>query len=162
MSSHTHSPTHTKNQKNRGRGDEEDDDEDEVVQWNLRKCSAAGLDVLSTVFGDELLPIVLPIVQARMQDADWRARESATLALGAISEGCAQGLLPYLSVCVCVGGGGHVWMCVDMHAHGCVWWWVCMVVGVYCPGCCLVHPIHMTCESTHTHTHTHYYYYRIW
>lgn len=32
-----------------------------------------------------------------LQDDDWRARESAILALGAISEGCAQGLLPYLA-----------------------------------------------------------------
>lgn len=35
--------------------------------WNLRRCSAAGLDMLSTVFGDELLPIILPIVQQRLQ-----------------------------------------------------------------------------------------------
>ncbi len=47
-------------------GEEEgsDDDGDEVNRWNLRKCSAAGLDVLDTVFGEELLPIVLPIVEA--------------------------------------------------------------------------------------------------
>ena len=31
------------------------------------------------------------------QEEDWRARESAILALGAISEGCAKGLLPYLA-----------------------------------------------------------------
>ena len=30
------------------------------------------------------------------QEADWRPRESAILALGAIAEGCAQGLLPWL------------------------------------------------------------------
>lgn len=37
---------------------------------------AAGLDMLSNHFGDELLPIMLPIVQQRLHDADWRARES--------------------------------------------------------------------------------------
>ena len=62
----------------------------------MRKCSAAGLDVLSTVFQEELLPIVTPIVQQRLQEEDWRARESAILALGAISEGCVMGLIPYL------------------------------------------------------------------
>lgn len=31
-----------------------------------------------------------------MQGKDWRARESAILALGAISEGCHRGLMPYL------------------------------------------------------------------
>lgn len=31
--------------------------------WNLRKCSAAALDVLSNVFGDEILTSLLPLVQ---------------------------------------------------------------------------------------------------
>ena len=31
------------------------------------------------------------------QEEDWRARESAILALGAISEGCAAGLLGHLA-----------------------------------------------------------------
>lgn len=44
-----------------------DNEGDEINRWNLRKCSAAGLDVLSTVFGQELLPIVLPIVQQRLE-----------------------------------------------------------------------------------------------
>jgi transportin-1 len=50
-------------------GEEEggEDDGEEVNRWNLRKCSAAGLDVLSTVFGEELLPIVLPIVEQRLR-----------------------------------------------------------------------------------------------
>ena len=30
------------------------------------------------------------------QDDDWRLRESAILALGAISEGCHRGLIPYI------------------------------------------------------------------
>ena len=67
-----------------------------MSRWNMRKCSAAGLDVLSTVFQEELLPIVTPIVQQRLQEEDWRARESAILALGAIAEGCVMGLIPYL------------------------------------------------------------------
>ena len=98
---------------------------------------AAGLDMLSCHFGDDLLPIILPIVQQRLGDADWRARESgkpatppslyagsclltschqqpsqnqqiqsqvlpppvlgaAILALGAVSNGCATGLAPFL------------------------------------------------------------------
>lgn len=66
------------------------------MTWNLRRSSAAGLDMLSNHFGDELLPIILPIVQQRLGDAVWRVRESAILALGAISNGCATGLAPYL------------------------------------------------------------------
>ena len=91
--------------------------------------------MLSNHFGDELLPIILPIVQQRLHDSNWRSRESgarrrrarggtagaslclmlslpcrglcfnpphyscvsaAILALGAVSQGCATGLAPYL------------------------------------------------------------------
>lgn len=39
-------------------------EEDDIINsWNLRKCSAAGLDIMSTVFGDEILPILMPLVQ---------------------------------------------------------------------------------------------------
>lgn len=77
--------------------DEDDDDDDEAMgRWNLRKCSAEALDMLSNAFGDELLPLLLPIVKQRLEDVDWRARESAILALGAVAQGCHQGLLPLL------------------------------------------------------------------
>ncbi|KAG8374854.1 hypothetical protein BUALT_Bualt10G0038900 [Buddleja alternifolia] len=46
-----------------GSEDAEDEDDDIVNVWNLRKCSAAALDFLSNVFGDEILPIFMPIVQ---------------------------------------------------------------------------------------------------
>lgn len=38
-------------------------DDDIVNIWSLRKCSAAALDILSNVFGDEILPTLMPIVQ---------------------------------------------------------------------------------------------------
>ncbi|KAL0043428.1 hypothetical protein WJX79_004487 [Trebouxia sp. C0005] len=53
--------------RNAAHGEEEEDDADEVSRWNMRKCRR-----------------------------DWRARESAILALGAIAEGCVMGLIPYL------------------------------------------------------------------
>ena len=39
------------------------DEEDIVNSWNLRKCSAAGLDIMSSVFGDEMLPMLMPLLQ---------------------------------------------------------------------------------------------------
>ncbi|GKE49672.1 transportin-1-like protein isoform X1, partial [Tanacetum coccineum] len=39
-----------------GSDDAEDDDDDIVNIWNLRKCSDAALDIISNVFGDEILP----------------------------------------------------------------------------------------------------------
>ncbi|PPR97555.1 hypothetical protein GOBAR_AA23125 [Gossypium barbadense] len=46
-----------------GSDDAEDDDDDSYGIWNLRKCSAAALDVLSNVFGDEILPTLMPIIE---------------------------------------------------------------------------------------------------
>jgi transportin-1 len=75
--------------------DGEDEEEDGAV-WNLRKSAAAGLDMISAFLGDEILPILLPEVQLRLQDNDWRSREAAILALGAVSNGCHSGLREHL------------------------------------------------------------------
>lgn len=78
-------------------GEEPDNDIGNV--WNLRKCSASGLDSLSTVFGDELLPTLMPLIQQRLSTynhQDWKEREAAVLAIGAIAEGCLNGLYPLL------------------------------------------------------------------
>ena len=40
-----------------------DDDDSSLSDWNLRKCSAAALDVLASVFRNELLPVLLPILK---------------------------------------------------------------------------------------------------
>ncbi|KAH7437698.1 hypothetical protein KP509_05G084500, partial [Ceratopteris richardii] len=81
-------------------GYEEDEEDDDIVNvWNLRKCSAAGLDILSSVFGDEMLPILMPLLQIKLEskgDSVWKEREAAVLALGAVAEGCINGLLPHL------------------------------------------------------------------
>ncbi|MCO5611248.1 hypothetical protein L7F22_065500 [Adiantum nelumboides] len=80
--------------------DEEDEDDDDIVNaWNLRKCSAAGLDILSSIFGDEMLPMLMPLLQSKLEskgDSVWKEREAAVLALGAVAEGCINGLLPHL------------------------------------------------------------------
>ncbi|KAK4853529.1 hypothetical protein QYF36_010621 [Acer negundo] len=83
-----------------GSEDMNDDDDDSLNIWNLRKCSAAGLDILSDVYGDEILPTLMPVVQAKLSTSDngtWKEREAAVLALGAIAEGCIRGLYPHLA-----------------------------------------------------------------
>ena len=62
-----------------------DIDEDALSNWNLRKCSAAGLDVLSNVFHDEILPTLLPILKEKLQSNEWEETEVAILALGLYS-----------------------------------------------------------------------------
>ncbi|XP_078433901.1 transportin 1 [Wolffia australiana] len=77
----------------------EEDDDEPVNVWNLRKCSAAGLDILSNVFGDEILPTLMPLVEKNLAtsgDHAWKDREAAVLALGAVAEGCIKGLYPHL------------------------------------------------------------------
>lgn len=87
--------------------DYDDDDDDASAEWNIRKCSAAALDVVAVSFGNELLEILLPYLKERLFHEDWRYRESGILALGAIAEGececvalltsgCIDGLEPHL------------------------------------------------------------------
>uniref|UniRef100_A0AAZ1XDV6 Transportin-1 n=1 Tax=Oreochromis aureus TaxID=47969 RepID=A0AAZ1XDV6_OREAU len=76
--------------------EDDDDDDDTLSDWNLRKCSAAALDVLANVFRDELLPHLLPLLKGLLFHLDWVIKESGILVLGAIAEGCMQGMVPYL------------------------------------------------------------------
>ncbi|OQR92594.1 transportin [Thraustotheca clavata] len=94
-----------KPQENRGNASDEDDDEgdfendddEDVEQWTLRKSAAAGLDTISHAFGVDILPILLPLLQERLgHSGHWAVRESGILALGAIAEGCMDGILPHL------------------------------------------------------------------
>ncbi|CAO2821247.1 unnamed protein product [Amaranthus hypochondriacus] len=80
--------------------DDVEEDDDVVNVWNLRKCSAAALDILSNVFGDDILPTLMPLIQANLTTSDdqsWKNREAAVLAIGAVGEGCINGLYPHLS-----------------------------------------------------------------
>ncbi|TNN80586.1 Transportin-2 [Liparis tanakae] len=76
--------------------EDDDDDDDTLSDWNLRKCSAAALDVLANVFRDDLLPHLLPLLKGLLFHPDWVIKESGILVLGAIAEGCMQGMVPYL------------------------------------------------------------------
>ncbi|KAI9501562.1 hypothetical protein GGI25_004044 [Coemansia spiralis] len=74
----------------------DEDDDDVYAEWNLRKCSAASLDVMSTAFGDQILEYVLPVLREELESSDWRIKEAGILALGAIADGCMSGMEPHL------------------------------------------------------------------
>lgn len=76
--------------------DSEDVDEDEYGEWNIRKCSARTIDNLACAYKDDLLPLILPIIGKSLESQNWIQCESGILALGAISNGCAQGLRIHL------------------------------------------------------------------
>lgn len=86
---------------------DDDDDDRHLQDWNLRKCSAAALDMLANVFHEELLPEVLPRLNETLFHQDWVVKEAAILALGAVAEGAMNGmvshlpqLVPYLITCL--------------------------------------------------------------
>lgn len=54
-----------------------------------------------------LLPVLLPLLKAGFESNDWIEKEASILALGAVAEGCMEGmtphlggLLPYLIICL--------------------------------------------------------------
>ncbi|KAG7695795.1 hypothetical protein KL930_003463 [Ogataea haglerorum] len=97
--------------KNAANNDQEEDsddsdDEDDIdgsTEWNLRKCSAATMDILATNYPYEVLEVSLPIIRERIVSPQWPVREASILALGAIAEGCLDqasaelpSLIPFL------------------------------------------------------------------
>ncbi|KAF2430942.1 ARM repeat-containing protein [Tothia fuscella] len=82
-----------------GEIEESDDgyeDEDPEDMWNLRKCSAAALDVLASVFHQNVFEICLPYLKDNLNHPEWPKREAAVLAVGAIADGCMDVVQPHL------------------------------------------------------------------
>lgn len=63
---------------------EENADEDE---WNVPMSAATCLGLISTTVEDEVVNHVMPFVNANIKSENWKLREAATLAFGAILEG---------------------------------------------------------------------------
>jgi transportin-1 len=82
-------------------GEIDDFDDDDSIgnpeeQWNLRKCSAAALDVLASVFHEPVFEATLPYLMQNLSHTEWPNREAAVLALGAIADGCMSAVEPHL------------------------------------------------------------------
>ena len=77
-------------------GDDEEGDENPEDNWNLRKCSAAALDVLATKFHEAVFEITLPYLKMNLGHGDWPRREAAVLAIGAVADGCMDVVQPHL------------------------------------------------------------------
>ncbi|XP_054734628.1 transportin-1-like [Anastrepha obliqua] len=72
------------------------DDDSSLPKWDLRKCSIVTLTALANVFREECLPIFLPIIKDTLFPQEWNIKEIGIGTLGAIAEGCMQGMIPYL------------------------------------------------------------------
>ncbi|KAJ2894304.1 uncharacterized protein MKZ38_007743 [Zalerion maritima] len=80
--------------------DDEFGDEDGDGKWNLRKCSAASLDVFARDFRAPVFECILPYLDENLKHAEWPHREAAVLALGAIADGCIDVVRPHLPAIV--------------------------------------------------------------
>jgi transportin-1 len=67
--------------------DEDFDMEDYDDEWNVRKCCAAALDTLSTIYDADILPHLLPTINQMMSQPAWETQEAAILAIGAVANG---------------------------------------------------------------------------
>ena len=76
--------------------DGDDEDESPEDRWNLRKCSAAALDVFATDFRSPVFETILPYLLTNLKHEEWPYREAAVLALGAVAEGCMEVVTPHL------------------------------------------------------------------
>ncbi|KAI9028953.1 armadillo-type protein [Phycomyces nitens] len=76
--------------------DDFSDDEDIYGEWNLRKCSAAALDVLCNSFEGECIRLLMPLLKTELESGDWLHRECGILALGAAAEGGIIDIAPHL------------------------------------------------------------------
>ena len=76
--------------------DVDDDDIEAEEQWNLRKCSAAALDVLASNFHRLVFDIALEYLNNNLTHNEWPYREAAVLAMGAVAEGCMDAVAPAL------------------------------------------------------------------
>ncbi len=65
-------------------------------RWNLRKCSAAALDVLASHFHQPVFAVTLPYLKDNLNHREWPNREAAVLALGAVAAGCMEAVTPHL------------------------------------------------------------------
>lgn len=85
--------------------DDDEDDDPQGRQWNCfgaewtaRKAAASALDTLAYEFRfqENFLEATLPLIHQKLSDSDWKVQESGVLALGAIAQGCIEGLVKYL------------------------------------------------------------------
>ena len=77
---------------------EDEDDYDE--EWNIRKCCAAALDMLASVYNNDILDSFIPVVNQMLNHPEWQTKEAGILALGAVAQGASNGMEPHLPMIV--------------------------------------------------------------
>ncbi|KZO97585.1 ARM repeat-containing protein [Calocera viscosa TUFC12733] len=70
----------------------QDEDADEE-EWNVSMAAAHCLSLLAQVVADDIVPLVVPYIEAHIKSADWHQREAAVMAFGSIIEGPSSKVL---------------------------------------------------------------------
>lgn len=71
---------------------EEDDPEDDD-EWDLPMAAGTCLSLMASTVRDQIVPHVLPFVEENINHSEWKNREAATMAFGAILDGPKEALL---------------------------------------------------------------------
>lgn len=77
-----------------------DDSRMNMSGLSLRKSCASGIDALSYMFSEKIIPVFLPILEEFLNSPDWINREAGVLSFGAITPGCGEHLYQYLPTIV--------------------------------------------------------------
>jgi importin subunit beta-1 len=79
-------------------------DEDLAVDddvWNLSMSGASCLQLVANTVMDDVVPVIMPFVQANIQSENWRNREAATMAFSCILDGPSdQAIASYVNQAV--------------------------------------------------------------
>jgi importin subunit beta-1 len=67
-----------------------DSDDDEGDEWGCVVSAGCCLQKISLLIKNDVMPLVFPFIQENLQQADWKNRYAALLALGAIIDGPDQ------------------------------------------------------------------------
>ncbi|KAJ1330084.1 hypothetical protein BSLG_009756 [Batrachochytrium salamandrivorans] len=63
------------------------DDDDDDDAWNVSMSASTCLSIFASCCADAIVPLVLPSIESNIKNEDWKFREAAVMAFGAILEG---------------------------------------------------------------------------
>jgi importin subunit beta-1 len=63
------------------------DEDAEDDEWNVSMSAGTCVGLLASVVGDAIVPLVIPFIEANIQDGDWRKRDAAVMVFGSILDG---------------------------------------------------------------------------
>jgi len=72
------------------------EDEPDEDLWTVATAAATCLSLITNAVEDEIVPHVMPFIEQNIQSTNWKLKEAATLAFGAILEGPKEKLKPLI------------------------------------------------------------------